>query len=55
MDAGAAGIIATNTTIDYSLLPGAKDFGGLSGQVLREKSFRDLRGRGAGGSSAGRS
>ncbi len=33
-------MIATNTTIDYSLLPGARDFGGLSGRVLREKSFR---------------
>jgi dihydroorotate dehydrogenase len=42
VEAGAAGIIATNTTIDYSLLSGAKDFGGLSGQVLREKSFRIL-------------
>lgn len=42
VEAGAAGIIATNTTTDYSLLPGAKDFGGLSGQVLREKSFRIL-------------
>jgi dihydroorotate dehydrogenase len=40
VDAGAAGVIATNTTVDYSLLPGAKDFGGLSGEVLREKSFR---------------
>lgn len=40
VDAGAAGIIATNTTIDYALLPGAKDFGGVSGRVLREKSFR---------------
>jgi dihydroorotate dehydrogenase len=40
VDAGAAGIVATNTTNDYSLLPGAKDFGGLSGRVLREKSFR---------------
>jgi dihydroorotate dehydrogenase len=40
VDAGAAGVIATNTTTDYSLLPGAKDFGGLSGAVLREKSFR---------------
>src|SRR5215210_3130123 len=38
--AGAAGIIATNTTVDYSLVPAAKDFGGLSGQCLREKSFR---------------
>jgi dihydroorotate dehydrogenase len=40
VDAGAAGVIATNTTIDYSLLPGARDSGGLSGAVLREKSFR---------------
>jgi dihydroorotate dehydrogenase len=40
VDAGAAGVIATNTTIDYALLSGAKDFGGLSGQVLKEKSFR---------------
>jgi len=36
---GAAGIVATNTTIDYSLLPHAKDFGGISGKVLCEKSF----------------
>ena len=40
VEAGACGIIATNTTTDYSLLPGAKDFGGLSGKVLTEKSFR---------------
>jgi dihydroorotate dehydrogenase len=40
VDAGAYGIIATNTTTDYSLLPGARDFGGLSGKVLTEKSFR---------------
>jgi dihydroorotate dehydrogenase len=40
VDAGAAGVIATNTTNEYALLPGAKDFGGLSGRVLREKSFR---------------
>jgi dihydroorotate dehydrogenase len=40
VESGAAGVIATNTTIDYGLLPGAKDFGGLSGQVLTEKSFR---------------
>lgn len=39
VDAGAAGIIATNTTVEYALLPGAKDFGGLSGKVLTEKSF----------------
>ena len=37
--AGAAGVIATNTTTDYALLPGARDFGGLSGRVLQEKSF----------------
>ena len=37
---GASGIIATNTTIDYSLLPEAKDFGGISGKVLKEKSFK---------------
>ncbi len=35
----AAGIIATNTTIDYTLLPGARNFGGISGRVLKEKSF----------------
>jgi dihydroorotate dehydrogenase len=38
--AGAAGIIATNTTTDYSLVPGARDFGGISGRALREKSFQ---------------
>ncbi len=36
---GARGIIATNTTIDYSLLSNAKGFGGISGDVLKEKSF----------------
>jgi dihydroorotate dehydrogenase len=40
VEAGAAGVIATNTTTEYALLPGAKDFGGLSGEVLKEKSFR---------------
>lgn len=40
VDAGAAGIVATNTSTDYTLLPGARDAGGLSGQVLREKSRR---------------
>jgi dihydroorotate dehydrogenase len=39
IDAGADGIIATNTTNDYSLLPNPQDFGGLSGEVLREKSY----------------
>jgi dihydroorotate dehydrogenase len=40
LESGASGIIATNTTIDYSLLPDAKDFGGISGAVLKEKSFQ---------------
>ena len=40
VDAGAAGIIATNTTIDHSLLPGCQDAGGLSGHVLRELAHR---------------
>jgi len=39
VDAGANGIVATNTTIDYSLTPNAKDFGGISGELLKEKSF----------------
>jgi dihydroorotate dehydrogenase len=42
VDAGAAGIILANTTTEYGLAPGARDFGGLSGRVLREKSFRML-------------
>ncbi len=40
VEAGASGIVATNTTVDYALLPGAHNFGGLSGEVLREKSFQ---------------
>lgn len=39
---GADGIVATNTTTDYSLLPVTKNFGGLSGEVLKEKSFMML-------------
>ena len=39
VEAGAAGIIATNTTIDYSLTPRAKDFGGISGALLTQKSY----------------
>jgi dihydroorotate dehydrogenase len=39
LENGADGIVATNTTIDYSLLKNAKDFGGISGKVLSEKSF----------------
>ena len=40
VNAGVSGIIATNTTIDYSLTPHAKDFGGISGELLKEKSFK---------------
>jgi dihydroorotate dehydrogenase len=36
---GADGIVATNTTQDYSLLPNSKDFGGISGAVMSDKSF----------------
>ncbi len=43
IDAGAAGIIATNTTIDYSLTPNAKDFGGISGELVRKKSYELFR------------
>jgi dihydroorotate dehydrogenase len=39
IDSGADGIIATNTTQDYSLLPNPQDFGGLSGRVLSDKSY----------------
>src|SRR5262249_26542968 len=60
VDAGAAGIVATNTTTDYALLPGAKGPGGLSGQVLRERRrggcggiARRLRGGGGGAGSGG--
>lgn len=38
VNAGAAGIIATNTTIEYDLVPGCEDFGGLSGACLTQKS-----------------
>ena len=40
VEAGAAGIIATNTTIDYSLTSHAKDFGGISGALLTQKSYQ---------------
>jgi len=39
IQSGADGIIATNTTIDYSLLPNPKSFGGISGAVLADKSY----------------
>jgi len=38
---GASGIIATNTTIDYSKISSPQSFGGgLSGKVLKEQSFK---------------
>jgi dihydroorotate dehydrogenase len=40
VEKGADGIIATNTTIDYSLVKHPKAIGGLSGAVLKEKSFQ---------------
>ena len=40
VNSGASGIIATNTTIDYSVTKNAKDFGGISGALVREKSFK---------------
>ena len=39
VEKGADGIIATNTTIDYSLVKEPKDIGGLSGAILSDKSF----------------
>lgn len=42
-EAGAAGLVLTNTTIDYSLLPGVEPRGGLSGRVLKKRSFDLLR------------
>ncbi|MEY2481525.1 MAG: dihydroorotate dehydrogenase [Verrucomicrobiota bacterium] len=41
---GVAGIIATNTTLDHSAIPPARDqTGGLSGRPLREKSTEFVR------------
>ncbi len=40
VECGADGIIATNTTVDYSLVKHPKEIGGLSGACLKEKSFR---------------
>lgn len=38
IDAGANGIVATNTTTDYSLLSSHREYGGISGKALRNKS-----------------
>ena len=42
VDAGAAGIVLTNTTTNYGLIPGADRVGGLSGGVLKKRSFELL-------------
>lgn len=42
VDAGAAGIVATNTTVDHSLVAGVRGPGGISGAPLAAKSFRVL-------------
>lgn len=39
VESGADGIIATNTTNDYTLLPHPQNFGGISGKVMSDKSF----------------
>lgn len=39
VQSGADGIVATNTTQDYSLLPNPQDFGGVSGAVMSDKSY----------------
>jgi dihydroorotate oxidase len=38
VQSGANGIIINNTSVDYSLSPNARDFGGLSGRLITEKS-----------------
>ena len=40
VESKADGIIATNTTIDYSLSKEGYNFGGISGKLLKEKSFK---------------
>ncbi|MDX9813114.1 MAG: quinone-dependent dihydroorotate dehydrogenase [Sulfurimonas sp.] len=39
VESGASGIIATNTTLDYSLVSNPQSIGGISGAVLKDKSF----------------
>lgn len=43
VEAGASGLILTNTTTRYELVPGAESVGGLSGSILRERSLELLR------------
>ena len=40
---GAAGLVLTNTTVDYSLVPEPQPVGGLSGRVLGRRSLELLR------------
>ena len=40
VESGAAGIVATNTSVDYSLVRNPEAVGGISGRPIREKSFR---------------
>lgn len=40
VDSGCDGIIATNTTIDYSVVKQPIQKGGISGKALKEKSFK---------------
>ncbi len=40
IESGADGIIATNTTQDYTLLPNSQNFGGISGKVMSDKSYK---------------
>ena len=42
LEAGASGLVLTNTTTDYGLIEGAKPLGGLSGRVLRARSYEVL-------------
>ncbi|MCF6200625.1 MAG: quinone-dependent dihydroorotate dehydrogenase [Hydrogenimonas sp.] len=39
VEAVADGIVATNTSIDYTLVKNPKNIGGISGRVIKEKSF----------------
>ncbi|TLD94871.1 quinone-dependent dihydroorotate dehydrogenase [Helicobacter jaachi] len=43
IDSGVNGIIATNTTIDYSVLANPQESGGISGEALRDKSKEVLK------------
>ena len=39
---GADGVIATNTSVDYSLVKNPQNRGGISGKVIKDKSYRML-------------